>query len=71
MTETMTKEKIIKVSDRCDRCNAQAFVKVSGTAGELFFCGHHFKKYEEALTKYAYEIIDERDSINEKSESSA
>lgn len=71
MNDTMTKEKVLKVSDRCDRCQAQAFVKVSGTSGELYFCGHHFRKHEEALTKYAYEIIDERDSINDKSESSA
>ena len=71
MTETMTKEKVLKVADRCDRCQAQAFVKVTGTAGELYFCGHHFRKYEEGLQKYAYEIIDERDSINEKPESSA
>jgi hypothetical protein len=70
MTETLT-EPLIKVADRCDRCGAQAFVLVKGMSGELLFCGHHFAKFEEKLTQFAYEIVDERDRINNKSESSA
>jgi len=69
MTETLT-EPLIKVADRCDKCGAQAFVLVKGVSGELLFCGHHFSKFEENLTKFAYEIVDERDRINQKSESS-
>jgi ribosomal protein S14 len=57
----------MKISDRCDRCGSQAFVLVTGVNGELMFCGHHFKQHESALNKYAYEIIDERNFLDEKS----
>ena len=59
-------ERQIRVVDRCDRCGAQAFVLVKGVSGELFFCGHHYTKNEDALIKFAYDIIDERSFINSK-----
>jgi len=61
-----TMEKVLNLSDRCDSCQAQAFVLVKGVTGELLFCGHHYAKHEKALEAFAYEVIDERDSINEK-----
>lgn len=60
------KEKQLKIADRCDSCGAQAFVLVKMLAGELMFCGHHYKKHQDKLDNQAYEIIDERDSINAK-----
>ena len=71
--KTMTKEKDrqLNVLDRCDRCNAQAWVEAKGMEGSLLFCNHHFTKHEEALYNWAYEIVDEREFINEKSQSSA
>ena len=60
----------LKVADRCDRCGSQAFVLVKGISGELMFCGHHYKKNQDALEKYAYEIVDETDHINATSASS-
>ena len=63
-------ERKLLMADRCDRCGAQAFVLVKGVAGEIYFCGHHYLKNEEALIKFSYEIIDERNFINEKSSSS-
>lgn len=71
--KTMTKEKqrYLTLQDRCDRCNAQAWVLVKGMSGELNFCSHHFTKHEESLYNWAYDIIDEREFINEKSQSSA
>lgn len=61
MTTVAEQEKtdLIKTSDRCDRCNGQALVWVNGVAGDLYFCRHHFLKYEDKLRKYAFEIIDE------------
>jgi len=53
----------MNTQDRCDRCSAQAYVWVNGIAGDLMFCVHHFRKYEEALRKYAFEIIDESEKI--------
>ena len=54
----------LKVSDRCDRCSAQAFVLVKGISGELMFCGHHYSEHEQALSSFAYTIIDNRELIN-------
>lgn len=70
---TMEEQKVrqLKISDRCDRCNAQAWVIAKGVSGELYFCGHDFTNNEEALYNWAYEIIDEREFINKKSQSSA
>ena len=64
---TKIKEEIkyeLTTLDRCDRCSAQAYVKAVGVSGELYFCGHHFAGMEESLSKWAFEIIDERDRLN-------
>lgn len=52
--------------DRCDSCNAQAFVWVNGVSGDLLFCAHHFNKWEDRIREFAFEIIDEREFINAK-----
>lgn len=59
--------------DRCDagNCSAQAFVKAVGVYGELLFCSHHYNKITndisayEKLSKFAYQIIDEREKLIE------
>lgn len=57
--------------DRCDRCGAEAFVRVSFTQGDLLFCGHHFTKYEHPLREQGVLVHDERDKINPKPSISA
>jgi hypothetical protein len=60
------KEKVeytLTALDRCDRCNAQALVSAKGVNGELLFCGHHYQRYEQSLSNWAYEIIDEREKL--------
>jgi hypothetical protein len=50
----------LSVTDRCDRCNAQAYVRVVLPGGtDLLFCGHHWSRHEEALRPQAVEIVDE------------
>jgi hypothetical protein len=71
MTDTLEKTRKLLIADRCDRCGSQAFVLVRMIAGELYFCGHHYQKNQKILDKSAFEIIDERWAINEKSNSSA
>lgn len=63
---------VLKVSDRCDQCGAQAFVWVNmpNSQSGLLYCGHHFNKYEEGLRKVAIDIFDERYKINTKTSSS-
>ena len=58
-------------SDRCDRCGAQAFIKIILLTGELLFCVHHFTQHETVLRSATINILDERSKINGKSESSA
>ncbi len=54
----------LTAADRCDRCGAQAYLRVvliSG--GELLFCAHHGRKFEPELKKIAAEIQDETDRL--------
>jgi hypothetical protein len=43
---------------KCDSCSAQALFIARSTSGELYFCGHHKRKFAEGLDKWAYEIIE-------------
>ena len=61
--ESKEKEYQLNSGDRCDQCNAQAYVLVKGVSGELLFCGHHYAKNEAGLIKFSYEIIDERTKL--------
>lgn len=63
LTKQDSKTYVLKTADRCDSCGAQALVWVNGVNGDLLFCGHHFSKYEDKIREYAFEVIDERDSI--------
>jgi 4-hydroxyphenylpyruvate dioxygenase-like putative hemolysin len=44
---------------RCDRCVAQAYVRVLlRSHQELLFCAHHYRQHAPALAKVAVEIQD-------------
>jgi hypothetical protein len=46
--------------DRCDRCGAQAYVRVElTTGGELLFCAHHAREHADKLQQVAASIYDE------------
>src|SRR5215471_18307399 len=46
--------------DRCDRCGAQAYVRVLLPSRlELLFCAHHNRQYSSALANVAVEVQDE------------
>jgi hypothetical protein len=46
--------------DRCDRCGAQAYVRVLLPSRlELLFCAHHNREHARALAEIAVEIQDE------------
>ena len=60
VTTVLTPAGPLTAADRCDRCGAQAYLRVvliSG--GELLFCAHHGRKFESELKKIAAEIQDE------------
>lgn len=43
----------------CDKCNsAQALYQIKLLTGELYFCGHHYNEFKEALDKVSYEVVE-------------
>lgn len=64
MTQTIAHNKPLTALDVCDRCGAQAYVRVllldsNDRPGELKFCGHHGRLHARALAKVAIDIQDE------------
>ena len=46
--------------DRCDRCGAQAYLRVElQSGGELLFCAHHAREHGEKLRQVAATVVDE------------
>ncbi|MDN5726199.1 MAG: hypothetical protein L0G99_09770 [Propionibacteriales bacterium] len=59
MSTTVVEDATLTAADRCDRCGAQAYVRVTLPAGELLFCAHHGKEHADKLKQVALEIHDE------------
>jgi hypothetical protein len=50
----------LTASDRCDRCGAQAYLRVVLASGsELLFCAHHAREHGDKLRKVAVNVHDE------------
>jgi hypothetical protein len=50
----------LTAADRCDRCGAQAYVRVRlPSGGELLFCAHHGKAHRDALERASAQIHDQ------------
>jgi hypothetical protein len=65
MTSTLTASSLT-ASDRCDRCGAQAYVRVILASGaELLFCAHHAREHESRLREVAATIQDETERLDE------
>ena len=53
--------------DRCDRCGAQAYLRVLlQSGGELLFCAHHAREHEDKLREVASEFHDETDKLSDR-----
>ena len=66
-----SKEWVLKATDRCDSCAAEALVQVTGLNGDLLFCGHHYNKimnnpdsYKKMMS-FMITVVDERDKLIE------
>lgn len=61
----------LKATDRCDSCNAEALVQVTGIEGVLIFCGHHYNKIMDnpdsykKMMSFMISVVDERDKLIE------
>jgi hypothetical protein len=50
----------LTASDRCDRCGAQAYLRVElQSGGELLFCAHHAREHGDKLREVAASVTDE------------
>lgn len=64
MTTTVI-ENELTAADRCDRCGAQAYVRVElASGGELLFCAHHGRQHSDRLKQVALNIHDESSRLN-------
>lgn len=56
----------LNAADRCDRCGARAYVRVTLVGGgELLFCAHHGRAHEAALRARDADIQDESRTLDE------
>ena len=58
MATTAVTEPTLTQADRCDRCGAQAYVRVVLAGGELLFCAHHYSAHSEGLQPVAVRVED-------------
>jgi hypothetical protein len=50
-------EPVLRVADRCDRCGAQALVRVEVGGLPLDLCGHDYREYEPALLAAGVRVL--------------
>ena len=56
-----TTDAVLTAADRCDRCGARAWVRVTlASDAQLFFCAHHANQHLEAMVASAKHVLDER-----------
>ena len=72
MTGAIAPTRPLTALDVCDRCGAQAYVRVLlANSGELLFCAHHGRKFEPELKKIAADIQDETGRLTAASTSAS
>ncbi|RLV49473.1 hypothetical protein D9V37_05895 [Nocardioides mangrovicus] len=60
MTTAVAPSSPLSAVDRCDRCGAQAYLRVMlPGGGELLFCAHHAREHGPKLREIATDIHDE------------
>lgn len=62
----------LTASDRCDRCGAQAYLRVHLASGsELLFCAHHGREHADKLRTIAVNVHDESGKLIEPPKAAA
>jgi hypothetical protein len=55
----------LTILDRCDRCGAQAYLRVElSGGGELLFCAHHAREHGDKLREIAVHVHDETEKLS-------
>jgi len=66
VTTTVARDAALTAADRCDRCGAQAYLRVElPGGGELLFCAHHARKHGDRLQEVALYVHDETDRLED------
>lgn len=66
MTTAVAPIAALSAADRCDRCGAQAYLRVElQTGGELLFCAHHAREHGDKLRQIAAHVTDETNKLHE------
>ena len=56
----------LSAADRCDRCGAQAYLRVElQSGGELHFCAHHAREHGDKLKEIAVSVQDETHKLSD------
>lgn len=67
MTTAVAPSSTLTAEDRCDRCGAQAYLRVELASGlDLLFCAHHAREHGEKLKEVATTVVDETHKLTEK-----
>ena len=68
MTTAVAPSAPLTAEDRCDRCGAQAYLRVELHAGgELLFCAHHAREHGDKLKEVAINLVDETHKLTSTS----
>jgi hypothetical protein len=63
---TVARSTALTAVDRCDRCGAQAYLRVElAGGGELHFCAHHAREHGDKLREVAVSLHDETDKLTD------
>jgi hypothetical protein len=66
VTTAVAPSSALNAADRCDRCGAQAYLKVVlQSGGELHFCAHHAREHGDKLREIAIDVVDETDKLHD------
>jgi hypothetical protein len=66
VTTALATSSALSAADRCDRCGAQAYLKVElQSGGELLFCAHHAREHGDKLREVAAHVVDETNRLSD------
>ena len=69
MTTAVAPRTPLTAEDRCDRCGAQAYLRVElAGGGDLLFCAHHAREHGDKLREIAVSVHDETDKLTDMPE---
>jgi hypothetical protein len=64
MTTAVAPRTPLTALDRCDRCGAQAYLRVElAGGGDLLFCAHHAREHGDKLREVAVAVQDETSKL--------